>query len=137
MENQTVNKVTPKIVDLTGSPVEIGAGHGEELRGLIRAAVEHLEHALERERDRDPRKLIESFFARTDFMTSIELHAPELLEEMRGIARGAGLPLRDVLLLNLMDELWWFDPRDEEIGCESGGAKVGHGSGGIMLLRAE
>lgn len=36
MENQTVNKVTPKIVDLTGSPVEIGAGHGEELFLLSR-----------------------------------------------------------------------------------------------------
>jgi len=33
--------------------------------------------------------------------------------------------------------VWGEETASQKIAHESGGAKVGHGSGGIMLLRAE
>jgi isopenicillin-N N-acyltransferase like protein len=44
----------------------------------------------------------------TRFLPAIEAHTPELLDEVRGIAEGAGVTFERILAYNLMDEEWWY-----------------------------
>ena len=44
----------------------------------------------------------------TRFVPAIEASTPELLEEVRGIAEGAGVSFERILAYNLMDEEWWY-----------------------------
>jgi isopenicillin-N N-acyltransferase-like protein len=83
---------------LSGSPFEIGVQHGLALQYLIPRVIEQM---------REPP---EAFVpARTQvrqaILVSVERRTPNLVEELRGIAAGAGLPTEAVLDLNLLYDL--------------------------------
>ena len=65
---------------------------------------------------RPPQALVSGLVETTGFIAAIERHTPDLLDEVRGIAEGAGVAFDRILALNLMDEEWWFtapaEPRD-------------------------
>ena len=46
------------------------------------------------------------FVARTDYLDAIRLHTPGLVDEMRGIADGAGLEFAEIFAMNMLDEMW-------------------------------
>ena len=48
------------------------------------------------------------FVESTDYLPAIERWASPLLEEVRGIGEGAGIPFRDIYAYQLMDEEWLF-----------------------------
>src|SRR6202795_3811979 len=98
------NHPTIPVLDLSGTPAQIGAAHGEAQRDRIR------EYA-----DRFIGSLGSGTAAR---LTGGELwgcwapqvavnqrEAPHLVEEMRGIARGAGVSFERVFLLNSLLDL--------------------------------
>lgn len=103
---------------LEGTPFERGVAHGSGARELVAEAS-----ARWRERaaglGHDPERRTAALAAA--YLPAVRARFPELLDEVAGIAHGAGLPLADVLLLNLMDEEWWF-PAGEEAGCSVIGA---------------
>ncbi len=92
------------VVEASGTPAQIGAAHGESQRPRIReyadrflgwllqsAAVSLTEEAL---------------WARwAPQVAANQRDAPDLVEEMRGIARGAGVPFERVFLLNSLLDL--------------------------------
>lgn len=50
------------------------------------------------------------FLAETDYLPSIRRWVPDLLDEVRGIAAGAGQNFEEMLLFQLMDEYWFHGP---------------------------
>ena len=80
-----------KIVDCSGSPREIGRQAGEALRDEIRQNMAFGLPAISPDAER-----------RLSAMTAaLRRRLPEALEEMRGLAEGAGLPEETILRLNL------------------------------------
>jgi hypothetical protein len=104
----TATRQAIPIVDLQGTPHERGRIHGEELRSLVATGVTQWKEALEQARGCPSDAYIAQFLAATSFDGAVRRWAPELLDEIRGVAEGAALPFETVYAYNLMDEEWWF-----------------------------
>ncbi|MYD92774.1 MAG: hypothetical protein F4Y02_03580 [Chloroflexi bacterium] len=78
------------VVDATGSPYEVGRVHGAAVAGMVRAEVE----ARLGGQDRDV-----AFRYVADVQAFVKDWAPHLLDEVRGIADGAGIDQRAALWL--------------------------------------
>jgi hypothetical protein len=95
-------------IELRGNARQRGRIHGESLRDPI---IEHLERwkdALTADMPVDPDTYVNEFLADTNFMPAIERWTPELLEELRGIAEGAGTDFKFTLARALSDEEPWY-----------------------------
>jgi hypothetical protein len=97
-----------RVLVLEGPPRERGRVHGETLRPMIQEHIERWKDALQQEMGLDPETYLEGFFEETDFVPAIERWAPELLSEVRGIAEGAGIDFKYVLIRQLSDEEPWY-----------------------------
>lgn len=95
-------------IDCSGGGRERGRAHGEQLREQIGEALERWRVDAARRSGERPDRYAAGFLADTNFLPAIEHHTPDLLEEVRGIAEGAGVPFEHVLVRNLMDEEWWY-----------------------------
>jgi isopenicillin-N N-acyltransferase like protein len=99
------------IADLTGDPAARGHSYGrarhEELRAFISDWLESLREAG----IADPYIYVTGMLRNSGFPTAIQQYAPELLEEVRGIASGAQQPFELILASQLMDEEWAYRPR--------------------------
>jgi isopenicillin-N N-acyltransferase like protein len=104
------------IVECRGDGRERGRAHGEALRERIGGLLERWDAGVAGRLGRPPQTLVSGLVETTGFVTAIERHTPGLLDEVRGIAEGAGVAFDRILALNLMDEEWWFsapaEPRD-------------------------
>jgi hypothetical protein len=79
-------------VEMDGSPYEMGVQHGQQVAALIRETVDHYgSYEAATPEVRAALRAIEA---------TLEGRAHKLLEEMRGIAWGAGLAYEDILHLN-------------------------------------
>jgi len=96
-----------KIV-LRGGPRERGRIHGETLRPLVREQLERWKAALVADIGVDPDAYVEEFLAATRFVPAAEHWTPDLLEELRGIAEGAGTDFRYTFVRALSDEEPWY-----------------------------
>ena len=93
---------------LEGHAAERGRQHGEALRDEVRASLcRFLDDAAIRT-GLPGARYVEQFLADTDFVGAIRAHTPALLEELSGIAEGAGVPPEQVLAYNFLDEEWWY-----------------------------
>src|SRR4051812_17250166 len=90
-----------RLIELSGGPAERGERHGREAREQI---VRGVGNYLAQMRD-SGFALGELDSLATMFLPTIEAYDPEQLEEMKGIARGAEVPLSHILLLNARTEL--------------------------------
>jgi isopenicillin-N N-acyltransferase-like protein len=99
MTSPSVAPPPMQVLGLEGSPTQIGEAHGEALRDAIRA---HVERQLDRLLTGTVMRLDEPglWALWASRLTANEAAAPELIEEMRGIARGAGVPFERIFLLN-------------------------------------
>lgn len=91
---------------LRGAPRERGRAHGEELRTEVHALVEAWEQDVGCDTGMRLSAYLERFQADTDFLPSIRRFAPDLLEEVDGIAEGAGISRETCRCLQCMDEHW-------------------------------
>ncbi len=110
---------TLRILDLVGSPREIGRQHGEGARDLITHGIGSWLD-VHRVRHGDADRFVERFLASTAFRRAIDRYTPALADELKGIAEGARQPLPRILAYNLMDEEWSFSERRlalEPPGC--------------------
>lgn len=90
------------VIEISGSPLERGSQYGEAVRPQLRAALDYYEEAFGRSAgltwDR-----VTARAAR--WLDPVRAYAPHLVEEMQGIANGAGVGLLDVLALNARGEV--------------------------------
>src|SRR6266851_1171750 len=89
------------LIEVSGSPRERGRQYGEQAAGRIALGVEHYATQLARSACDWPtiRGLVH------DYVPKIEAFEPAYVEEMRGIAEGAGLDFEAVVLLNARTEI--------------------------------
>ncbi len=102
------------LVVVEGAPFERGHRHGAQARARIVCSIETHRRAIKHYAGLDWPAAQERAAA---YLPILEAYAPEMVEELRGIAEGAGLPFADLLTLNVRYELT-FTPRLVE-GCTS------------------
>jgi isopenicillin-N N-acyltransferase-like protein len=121
--------------DLTGTPGQIGAAHGEAERQRIR---EYTDRFI---------GFVLSVSALRITETELWAHwspqvaanqrvAPDLVEEMRGIARGAGVPFERIFLLNSLLDLNTFrylDMATNFAGCSTFAVVAEAGTGKTLI----
>ena len=91
-----------KIVELNGSAFEMGLHHGKALKDEIRA---NLALYFEMVKGLTGSEAAVCLQHAAKFREAIHSHAPDLLDEMQGIAEGAGVSLDHILFLNARTEL--------------------------------
>lgn len=97
-----------QVIPLSGGPRARGQAHGEILRQAIHEVYGLWRENIAADMRMDPGEFLAQFLAETDFLPAIRRWAPDLLEEVQGIAEGAGLPFEHVLARQLSDEEPWF-----------------------------
>ncbi|EGB13314.1 peptidase C45 acyl-coenzyme A:6-aminopenicillanic acid acyl-transferase [Pseudodesulfovibrio mercurii] len=96
---------TIPVIELTGTPFERGVAHGRALGDLIAEFVESVTsvHQMNNGFIRVDKDRLETFCMKN--LGFLEKFSPELVEEMRGIAEGAGVTFKEILYLNSFLEL--------------------------------
>ncbi len=101
------------IIDCFGTARARGHSHGESLRSRIAEALGAWETAtmagLGARAHSDIDAYCAQFLAQTALIQKAEAVTPDLMNELHGIAEGAGQPLARIAAYNLMDEQWWHD----------------------------
>ena len=105
--------MSPVVIDLTGAPYDRGRVHGERARTLIHDGIVAWREALGSKHE-DVDAYLARFLGETDFVRSIERHTPQVLEEVHGIADGAGVDRQTIYAFQLMDEEWCFEQRERQ-----------------------
>jgi hypothetical protein len=95
-----------RFLDLQGTPYEMGLAHGKALKTEILEIVRRWKEDLAQTYDMPAGDFIRKFLAFTDFKPAIERWTPGLLDEVRGIAAGAGLDFETMFAYQLIDEMW-------------------------------
>jgi isopenicillin-N N-acyltransferase like protein len=127
---QNVPAAELRVVELSGSAYERGLTHGRELRAEIRELVGRWTNDLAATIAPDPEGVIRALLRDTDYLTAIRQAAPELLEEVRGIAEGAELTFETVFAFQLADEVWVNAPRLRQEGKRDKCSSLGAGAAG-------
>ncbi|MCX6561284.1 MAG: C45 family autoproteolytic acyltransferase/hydrolase [Candidatus Aminicenantes bacterium] len=95
-----------RIVTLEGTPYQMGLAHGTALKAEIAELVKRWKEDLTNSYKMPADEFIRKFLAYTDFKPAIERWTPGLLEEVRGIAAGAGVDFDTMYAFQLIDEVW-------------------------------
>ncbi|MBT2411293.1 acyl-coenzyme A--6-aminopenicillanic-acid-acyltransferase form [Streptomyces sp. ISL-12] len=93
---------TLPLVEISGTPRDRGRQYGEAVRPQLRAALAYYEEAFGHAAGLTWAQ-VTARAAR--WQRPVDAYAPDLLEEMRGTADGAGVDLLDVLALNARGEV--------------------------------
>lgn len=107
------------IVDCPKAPRARGRAHGEALRGVIAEKIERWQSAIGKSYGQPARTFLPAFLSATDFRVATAEFTPDLLEEVQGIAEGAGITEETAFALQLMDEEWWFGKAKGDGHCSS------------------
>jgi isopenicillin-N N-acyltransferase like protein len=96
------------VLTLEGTARQRGQQHGEELREAIGRHYDLYQENIQQDTGLDAQSFFDRFYQQTDFLPAIEKYAPDLLEEVRGIAEGSGRSFDETLARQLSDEDPWF-----------------------------
>jgi isopenicillin-N N-acyltransferase-like protein len=125
---------TIPVLDLAGTPAQIGAGHGESQRERIRSQVDVFLGWLLRNSAFN--LTLETLWDRwAPQVAANQRSAPALVEEMQGIARGAGVPFERIFLLNSLLDLNSFRYAEmaENFGCSTFAVAAEAGTGKTLV----
>lgn len=123
------------VLDLSGTPGQIGAAHGEAQRDRIREYADRFIGFILRTA---PDGLTEEAMWQrwAGQVPHNQREAPDLVEEMRGIARGAGVPFERIFLLNSFLDLHSFlyrEMADNLAGCTTFAVAAENGAGQTVI----
>ena len=95
-----------KAVVLDGTPYHRGLIHGktlkEDISSLVAQWKENLTHSYEIPAD----AFIKKFVSHTQYLAAMKKWTPDLVEEVKGLADGAGIDFDTMLVFQLIDEYW-------------------------------
>ena len=97
-----------RVLELSGAGYERGLQHGRQLKVEIAKIVDLWKNDLRAQSGQEPDALIKLFLSETAFTPAIKKWAPDILDEVRGIAEGAGQPLETMFAFQLVDEIWVY-----------------------------
>jgi L-ribulose-5-phosphate 3-epimerase len=95
-----------RVLDLKGTPYQRGLMHGQSLKPEIQELVRRWKADLEKSFSVPAAAYIKKFLEASDFQPAIERWTPGLLDEVRGIADGAGIDFETMYAFQLVDESW-------------------------------
>jgi len=95
-----------RVVELKGTPYQRGLTHGQSLKPEIQELVKRWKADLEKTYSVPATAYIAKFLQASDFKPAIERWTPGLLDEVRGIAAGAGVDFETMYAFQLVDESW-------------------------------
>lgn len=104
----TKNKSVFNIVNASGSPYECGFAHGQTSKKLIQNIISIWGQNIKRQTGLTLESYANRFKAETSLFKTIVDLAPELLEEVHGIADGAEMPRNIIEIWQYIDEHEWF-----------------------------
>ena len=97
-EIKTRKEVGNMVLDLNGSPYEMGKKHGEVMREQIVENVGIVRNVIENIKKMDMDVYMKHVYRNMEF---VKQDRPDSAEEMQGLADGAGVPLDDIYLINV------------------------------------
>lgn len=121
-----------RVIELNGSGYELGLQHGRILKGEIAEIVSRWKANTAEALGRDADSVLSDFFEYARFDATIQQYAPELYEEVRGIADGSGQNFKEVFVLNLLDEFWVYIDNLENHHCSNVGVPARDGRPGYV-----
>ncbi len=129
MSVETVRRSELPEVTCAGTPRQRGEQHGEALRGQIGDGLGRWAEAIAATHGIAPDAYIAAFVQGTDYLPAIRRWTPHLLQEVEGIAHGAGQPWQWIYAYNLLDEEWtWARAHPAAApGCTVAGFAPGDG----------
>jgi hypothetical protein len=95
-----------RVLVLEGTPYQMGMIHGKALKPEITELMKRWKADLARTYKAPAEDFIQKFLKYTEFRPSIERWTPGLLDEVRGIADGAGVDFETMYAFQLIDESW-------------------------------
>jgi len=98
----------PTVIELAGPPRVRGRIHGEALREIIARAIGGWQERIAGHLSHPFAWYVSALHAQTRFKEAIAQWAPELLEEIAGIAEGSAVDADAVFAWQLADEHGWF-----------------------------
>jgi len=105
----------------------MGVAHGRALKAEIVTLVGRWKEDLESNYGGEAGVFIHEFLKKTDFKPAMERWTPGLLDEVRGIADGAGIDFETMFAYQLIDEIWAIGPDVSPPKCTTIGAGRRHG----------
>ncbi|MFC3900683.1 C45 family autoproteolytic acyltransferase/hydolase [Aliicoccus persicus] len=102
-----------KRITLSGTPSEIGYQHGSSAKDKVHLSLNSYERLFRENNGFTWKEAVEKG---KFFMNYLEKNFPHLLEEMEGVAKGAGVDFYDILTLNARSEIALTSSKD---GCTS------------------
>ncbi len=106
--------MTSRFLEVAGTHLEIGRGIGEHFRDSIRQSLDRVAQEIAARTPVDSARL-----AATAYVPEIKGVAPHLIDEIDGVAQGAGIDFADALILQLRFDLVGFDMDHGCNGCSS------------------
>jgi sugar phosphate isomerase/epimerase len=101
-----VEKANLRVIELSGTPYARGRTHGQSLKSEIQELVKRWKADIEKTHSVPAATYIKKLLEASDFKPAIERWTPELLDEVRGIADGAGIDFETMYAFQLIDETW-------------------------------
>jgi sugar phosphate isomerase/epimerase len=95
-----------RVIELKGTPYQRGLTHGRSLKLEIQELVQRWRADLEKTYSVPAATYINTLLKASDFKPAIERWTPGLLDEVRGIADGAGVDFETMYAFQLVDEIW-------------------------------
>jgi isopenicillin-N N-acyltransferase-like protein len=99
-----------RVVNLAGTPYQMGKVHGQTLKAEIHELVRRWKEDLEKTYQVTAEVFIRELLKKTDFKPAMDRWTPGLLDEVRGIADGAGIDFDTMYAYQLIDEVWAMGP---------------------------
>ena len=104
VENQLVTSQKLSYVKRVGSPYERGIQYGAALKADIQGQLSIWAELCQEEIGMSQEELYNLLLEKTGFIDAIKKYAPEVLEELQGIAQGAEVRVQNLICLNLAEE---------------------------------
>ena len=99
-------------IEVSGAPLEMGRQIGEaareEMRGFTEVALDRVNKTVRVSREK-------AIGVARDSFPYVERYAPHMLEELRGMAEGSGVPVEELMLLQVRNQLL----AERDSGCTS------------------
>ncbi len=100
------------LIEMEGTPFEMGYQHGTQAKEMIAHGIEMFHRTIVD----DPWELLPGVDTKMSFEEIVdravqslpytEEHAPDIVEEMRGIAEGSGFTLEEIFAMNCDGDIW-------------------------------
>ena len=100
--------MNPHVLHVSGNSRERGRQYGEGLRAAILQRDARWKEHIGIFSGIDPNEFIAAHLAGTNYLPAVERWTPGLLDEVRGMAEGAGLSFEHAFAAQLMDEEWLY-----------------------------